>query len=321
MKLPPLFLRLQLEAFDDKMLEEIEARAVQMVRDAGQMALERFWRPLQVEYKQEDRVDPVTEADRKIESFLRSTIAREYPDHAILGEEGTELEVAEREFLWVLDPVDGTTNFVNGLPLFACSAALLCHGEPAVGAIFLPVAPRAARPVTPLGAGGESATLQLRSAVLHARLGGGAYLDGDRVHASEAAEPEPSSLSGLPGHHARQFRRAGRLRQNPGELRCTGSVCYEAAMVATGVFRYAVFRRPKMWDVAAAAAIIREAGGLSMRWTGTEWVDLTRFDPMANPRKPEEIGLRFWESITLVGGMRVARFVAERLRPVTRRLP
>ncbi len=296
-------------------LQDIEARAVHLVYRAGQMALERFWRPLRVEYKQENRMDPVTEADRGIEAFLRSAIAREFPEHAILGEEGTELEVAQREFLWVLDPVDGTTNFVNGLPIFACSAGLLRRGEPVVGAIFLPVAPRTARPMTAPGAEAETSVLQLRSAVLHARLGGGAFLAGDPVRATEASVPESSSLAGLPGFHAHQFHRLEHLRQKPGEIRCLGSVCFEASMVATGVFRYAVFRRPKPWDVAAASLIVREAGGLAMCWTGSQWVELTRFDPMSNPKKPEETGLRFWEAVTLMGGSQVARFVADRLRP------
>ena len=305
------------EAPDATVLQEIESQAVELVRRAGQMALDRFWRPLQVEYKQENRADPVTEVDRGVEAFLRSSISRQFPAHAILGEEGTEVEVAGREFLWVLDPVDGTTNFVNGLPLFACSAALLHRGEPVVGAIFLPVAPRTARPMTAPGAESQTSTLQLRSAVLHARLGGGASLDGDPVQASEAAAPEASSLAGLPGHHAHQFHRLERLRQNPGELRCLGSVCFETAMVATGVFRYAVFRRPKLWDVAAGTLLVREAGGLAMSWTGSRWEPLTRFDPMSNPKKPEEAGLRFWEAVTLAGGRQVASFVAERLRPAT----
>ncbi len=300
---------------NDTPLREIEARAIQLVRQAGQMALDRFWRPLRVEYKQEDRVDPVTEADRAIEAFLRSAIAQQFPEHAILGEEGTEVGGAQREFLWVLDPVDGTTNFVNGLPLFACSAALLRRGEPVAGAIFLPVAPRTARPVAEPGEEAQGSSLQLRSAVLHARLGGGAFLDDDPVRATEAPMPEASSLAGLPGHHAHQFHRLERLRQNPGELRCLGSVCFETAMVATGVFRYAVFRRPKLWDVAAGTLIVREAGGSAKMWTGGRWEPLTRFDPMSNPKRPEEVGLRFWGAVTLVGGSRVGSYVAERLQP------
>ncbi len=301
----------------DDRLREVEARAVLLAREAGRRALEGFRRPLHVEYKRQNRADPVTDADRGIEGFLRAAIAREFPQHAILGEEGTEVEAGEAEFLWVLDPVDGTTNFVNGFPIFACSLGLLRYGEPVVGAIFLPVTPRVATSEGMEEVGDEAAGRDLGSGVLHARLGGGAFLDGVPVRASTAPAPEPSSLAGLPGHHYRQFSRLRGLQRNAGELRCLGSVCYEMAMVACGVFRYTAFRSPRVWDLAAGTLIVREAGGLSLAWRRGEWEPLTRFEPMSNPAKPGERGLRFWTAITLFGGSRVARHVAERLRPRT----
>jgi len=313
------------ELLDQELLARIEGLATRWVREAGQMALRSFFQPLTVEYKQENRSDPVTEVDRSIESFLHTSIIGEFPDHAVLGEEGTDIDVAERDFVWVLDPLDGTTNFVNGLPLFACSAALLFKGVPEVGAIFLPVAARSAGAMsrTVVGVDGESASLQIGSGVLHAHLGGGAFLDEQPIRASDAAVPESSSLSGLPGHHARQFQRLDKLRSNPGELRSLGSVCYETAMVASGVFRYSVFRRPKLWDVAAGILIVQESGGLGLAWLDGHWVPITSFEPMANPKNPEERGLRFWTSVTLLGGSQVARYVADRLsprvRPSTRR--
>jgi myo-inositol-1(or 4)-monophosphatase len=308
------------ESLDQQLLVRIEALAVRWVQEAGQVAMRRFQRPMEVEYKQENRADPVTEVDRGIEALLRSHITAEFPDHAVLGEEGTDIEVARRDFVWVLDPVDGTTNFVNGLPLFACSAALLFKGSPVAGAIFLPVAARTAGVMSCTIAGGEEdvSSLQIGSGVLHARLGGGAFLDADPVKASDAPVPESSSLTGMPGHHARQFQRRDKLRANPGELRSLGSVCYETAMVASGVFRYSLFRRPKLWDVAAGAIIVPEAGGLCLAWLDGEWRPVTRFEPMANPRKPEERGLRFWATATLMGGSRVASFVADRLTPRAR---
>ena len=305
---------------DTSTLEDIEERATRLVREAGRMALQRFWRPFHVEYKRGDRSDPVTEADRDVEAFLRSSIAREFPEHGILGEEGTEVNAGEREFVWALDPVDGTTNFVNGLPLFGCSAALLRHGEPVVGAVFLSIAPRAlAREAERHRGEGHPmlhAGVGVGSAVLHARLGGGAFLDGEMVRASEATMLEPSSLAGLPGH-LRQFRRLNRLRENPGEPRCLGSICYETGLVACGVLRYAVFLKPKLWDVAAGALIVRESGGLSLQWREGRWEPIGRFEPMRNPSKPEESGLRHWSAVTLVGGSRVASYVAERLRPTS----
>jgi len=297
---------------DVESFQEIESQITELVRRAGQLALEHFRLPLQVEFKQENRSDPVTQADKAVEEFLKSAILERFPGHAIIGEEGTEIDVERHDFLWALDPVDGTNNFMNGLPLFGCSAGLLYRGEPVVGAIFLPVAPRAAgERVAPDG----SRSLQLGGAVLHARLGGGAFLDDEQVRASEEPKPEPSSLVGLPGHHSHQFRRSGGLRYNPGELRSLGSVCYETGMVACGIFRYAIFRRPRLWDVAAGVSIVREAGGTALRWNGTTWEPLTRFDPMSPSKKPGEASLRHWTATVLLGGSESAHFVAERIRP------
>ena len=299
-------------AVDAESLREIESQITELVRHAGQLALEHFRLPLQVEFKQENRSDPVTQADRAVEEYLKSAISERFPGHAIIGEEGTEVDVERHDFLWALDPVDGTNNFMNGLPLFGCSAGLLYRGEPVVGAIFLPVAPRAA---VQWAAPDGSRSLQLGGAVLHARLGGGTFLDDEQVRASEDPKPEPSSLVGLPGHHSHQFQRSGRLRNNPGELRSLGSVCYETGMVACGIFRYAIFRHPQLWDVAAGVSIVREAGGAALRWNGSTWEPLTRFDPMAPHNKPGEPSLRHWTGTVLLGGSESARFVAERIQP------
>lgn len=300
--------------WNDGSLKEIEQRAVRLAREAGAIVLSGFGRPLQVAYKEKGRSNPVTDVDREVEAFLRSAISESFPEHSLLGEEGDEPVPDGGDALWVVDPLDGTINFLNGLPLFACSLALLSRGEPVVGAIYLPVVPAAACAGTQ--ASGERLPVgPAGGAVLHARLGGGAFLDGVPVRVSDASEPEASSLSGLPGNHVRQFQRMDGLRRRPGEPRCLGSVCFEAALVAAGVFRYAVFGKPKLWDVAAASLIVREAGGVAMRWAGDRWVHLVRFDPMPNPRRRAEVAMRFWEASTLVAGSPVGGYVAERLRP------
>ena len=303
--------------WDDGSLKEIEERAVRLVREAGAIALSGFGRPLQVAYKERSRANPVTDVDREVEAFLRSAIWESFPEHSLLGEEGDEPVPDGGDALWVVDPLDGTINFLNGLPLFACSLALLRRGEPVVGAIYLPVAPATACARTQSG-GEPIPVVPARGAVLHARLGGGALLDGMPVRVSDASELEASSLSGLPGNHVRQFKRMDGLRRRPGEPRCLGSVCFEAALVAAGVFRYAVFGKPKLWDVAAASLIVREAGGVALRWAGDGWVDLARFDPMPNPRSRADAALRFWEAATLVAGASVGGYVADRLRPLRR---
>ena len=120
-------------------LKEAEDCAVRLVREAGGLLMERFQRPMAIEYKdKEGWRDPVTEADRTAETFLSNELAARFPHHGFVGEEGEGRAAGEGGLTWVVDPLDGTTNFANGLPSFCCSVALVEHGEPVVGAIFLP---------------------------------------------------------------------------------------------------------------------------------------------------------------------------------------
>ena len=124
---------------DDAQLQELEQHAIALARGAGQILLEHFQKALEVEYKSTDKEhDPVTEADRRVEAYLKEKIERYLPSHGIVGEEGTGEGTETTEFTWVIDPLDGTTNFLNGLPIFASSIALLHRGEPIAAAVYLP---------------------------------------------------------------------------------------------------------------------------------------------------------------------------------------
>ena len=113
------------ENIDISLLEEIEAHAVSIAREAGQIILEHFCKPLEVHFKGKERTDPVTTADHRSEEFLKIGIREKFPQHGILSEEGGVLSKSDSPFVWVLDPLDGTSNFMNGLPLFAVSIGVL----------------------------------------------------------------------------------------------------------------------------------------------------------------------------------------------------
>jgi myo-inositol-1(or 4)-monophosphatase len=275
-------------------LLEIEERAAGFAADAGMILLDLFRGPLDVEYKDKHQRDPVSQADRQAELSLRSSIRAAFPDHAILGEEGSDTGTSDAEYTWVLDPLDGTTNFVNGLPLFAVSVGVLRWGHPAVGAIW--------SSVTPAGAAG----------VFSARAGGGARLDGSRISldgASRGGRPA-LRLAAVPGASGRQFA-AGR---RPGDPRTLGSIAVEAALVASGVLQSAVFMHPKIWDVAAGVTIVREAGGSALTRDGGRWHELTYFRrsrDRAGALKP----LRDWSGSLLVGSPATTAAIAVRLNP------
>lgn len=109
--------------------------ALSWLEPATREILKRFQKKLTVQYKADQ--SPVTLADQKAEEILRKKIRREFPDHGIIGEEFGE-EDSHREWVWTIDPIDGTRSFIQGLPMFATLLSLLRKGEPVMGIICLP---------------------------------------------------------------------------------------------------------------------------------------------------------------------------------------
>lgn len=276
---------------DAQTLAELEDAAVEWAREAGQLLLGRFRTNLAVEYKSAGKRDPVTEADRDAERFLHEAIRARYPDHGVLGEEGAE-PARGTAFVWVLDPLDGTTNFINGLPLWCVSVGVLWQGRPVVGAIYTPSGPAAA------------------PAVFHARLGGGARMDGMPIGVADEPEPTKARLSGLPGHYWQDMRFRTRKGPKLGEVRTLGSIALELTLIASGVLQYGVFWGPKIWDIAAGVLLVREAGGeVGLGRKGMRWRPLTRFEP------PEAGGsLRAWRGSLIAGSPTVVRLIARDVR-------
>lgn len=278
-------------------LEVIERAAVALAEEAGRLLLDYYRQAIEVEYKDEHRRDPVTKADRDIEEYLARAVRERFPGHAVLGEEGNPGE-ATAEYLWVVDPVDGTSNFVYRLPFFCVSIAVLRRREPVVAAIFAP------------------GPAELGGGVYHARLGAGAFLG---VSPIRVASPEGKPVHGLvslPGFAGGMFRTSGGFARSPGDPRTLGSAALELALVAAGVLQYGLFGSLKIWDVAAGVLLVREAGGEVLSWRG--WLSgWRRFGAFA-ARKPTEkdpTGLRGWSQPLLVGGPQVAGFVRAGARP------
>ena len=246
---------------DSALTREIEAAAVAMAWGAGEILSSYFAgdlsQKLSIEYKDKNQQDPVTSADKATQGYLEQEIARRFPGHGILGEEESlegETEDPAADFLWVLDPLDGTTNFLNGLPVYASSIGVLYRGWPLVGALYLP---------WPNPKGGF---------VLHCRRGGGCFADGKPVSVfqaenpdvAKAGQPVANRLIGLPGYFAQGMKFSKQIKGSPGELRTTGSIAYELGMTACGVLQYAVFGAPKLWDMLAGVLAVQEAGGTVM---------------------------------------------------------
>jgi myo-inositol-1(or 4)-monophosphatase len=267
---------------DASLLEEIEACAVEIARAAGSILMEHFRQPLEVRFKGKDNTDPVTIADRRSDEYLNKAIRDKFPGHGILSEEEEASGGSDSPFTWVLDPLDGTTNFMNGLPLFASSVGVLWQTQPVAGGIYVPVSHHG----TP--------------GVYHARLGGGAYLDDEKIEVVQ--QPSGRPLAGNPFSLGRGFRLSGKGRKRPHESRNIGSMVLELTWAACGIFEYAVFSRPKIWDVAAAHIVIKEAGGVIMVRPKRDhrWQPLTQFR-MESWKDGKTPDLRDW-SLPVIAG-------------------
>jgi myo-inositol-1(or 4)-monophosphatase len=302
---------------NESLVVDIESRAVEMAGEAGRMLRGHFDRSLgsilDVEYKDKKKQqDPVTSADKESQAYLSEAISRHFPGHGILGEEGPSDEsgASAPDFLWVLDPLDGTTNFLNGLPIYAVSIGVLHRGAPLVGALFIP---------WPGEEGGY---------VLHARRGGGAWMNSNPISIQNTGKnagpqpeaPEANRLAGLPASFGAQFRLRKGLRRRVGEPRVTGSIAYEMALTAQGAFQYVVFGGPKIWDVAAGVTIVMEAGGavLVRRRRSWRWEPLTTLGPSWESGPPDLKEVRSWTAPLIAGNTAVAPFVAANLQ---RRFP
>ncbi len=288
---------------DDRVLQEIEASAVKFAHGVGEILSGRFGRQISIEYKDKEQRDPVTDVDKACQEYLTRAISAEYPDHSILGEESSGEESGESEspcgdFLWVLDPLDGTTNYLNGLPVYASSIGVLYRGRLVAGALFIP---------WPTEGGGF---------VLHCRRGAGCFAGEKRVGVHESEEIVNNRLVGLPGFFGMGTRFGPGMKGRTGEVRTTGSIAYELAMTACGVLQYAVIGGPRMWDMAAGALAVSEAGGAVMtRLRGQKkWGRMDSLVPSWNDRPPTLKELRQWVAPLVAGNQHVAPLVANNLK-------
>ncbi len=292
---------------DPELLGELEAVAQEAAGKAGAYVRSRFGGELKVDRKGDSRGSLVTDADFESQKLIGEIIASRFPDHLVLGEEDPPDEAPSvPDFVWAVDPIDGTTNFVNGLPIYAVSVAALHLGRPVAGACYVP---------WPAEDG---------YALLHARSGGGAWSGEERLSVrgpADGAAPEKGRVSLVPAWVSGAYRVGKELRGGFGEPRVTGSVVYELGLVATGVSQYSLTGFASVWDFAAGTLLTSEAGGTVMTLrsrpdgrAGSDWVPLESFaDPYDN--SPETYKrLRSWHGPVLVGEPGVVEFLARNLR-------
>jgi myo-inositol-1(or 4)-monophosphatase len=225
--------------------EDFKPFVVELAETSGDFVRPLFGAPgLAVETKSDQ--SPVTAADRGAEELMRAMIAKKFPAHGIIGEEfGTER--GDAEFVWVLDPIDGTKSFITGVPLWGTLIALLHRGQPVLGAIHQPV-------LRQLMLGdGATTTLNGRAVRCRAttRIEDATYLYSDPVN--------PAKFQRGPAHDA-LLRRV--------KLARTWGDCYGYLLVAAGWADVIADPIMNPWDIAACVPVIRGAGGVISDWNG-----------------------------------------------------
>jgi myo-inositol-1(or 4)-monophosphatase len=255
----------------------IEALAVELAALAGREIAAAFGTIFTVRYKTgpQDAAslrDPVSEIDRNVEILIRERLAARFPDHGIIGEELAEIPGRNSDFIWAVDPIDGTTNFVNGFPLFAASIGVLQGGRPIAGAVWC------------------SVSHALRAGVYHAHAGGKLRFDGADVTPKINAAVL-RRLAGVPV--------VANTDEAGWETRKTGSAALECALVAAGLLEVSRFAAPNIWDVAGGIALVQAGGRVAREYDGGRWLPMDIFTPPA--REQEKPDLRFWRRAMVVG--------------------
>lgn len=217
----------------------------ELARVSGEFILP-LYRQNSVAVETKSDQSPVTLADRGAEELMRSRIAKRFPAHGIIGEEfGSDR--AHAEFVWVLDPIDGTKTFISGLPLWGTLIALLHQGQPILGCIHQPV-------LGQLVIGDNRTTA----------------LNGETVRCRSTARVEDSTLlTSDPVNPAKyQDGAAFAELQQRARLSRTWGDCFGYLLLATGWADIAVDPIMNSWDIAALVPIVRGAGGTISDWQG-----------------------------------------------------
>lgn len=218
--------------------------AVRAARRAGDLILRNLNRTRPQDISSKGWNEIVTEVDVRAEEDIKETIRRSYPDHAFLAEESGAS--GDNDHVWIIDPLDGTTNFVHGFPVFAVSIALQVRGQLEAAVIYDPT----------------------RQEMFTAVRGGGAQLDGRRIRVSGTTHLKDTLIgTGFPYRENVKHMDAylGMLKsvvENVSGVRRPGAAALDLAYVAAGRFDGFWELGLKPWDIAAGALLIQEAGGI-----------------------------------------------------------
>jgi myo-inositol-1(or 4)-monophosphatase len=254
----------------------LEATAVRLAQAAGAQIAAAVNGELDVQFKATRaqwaaNSNPVSQVDQSVERYIRDELAVAHPGDAVIGEEQPTSGPPGAPISWVIDPVDGTCNFINGVPLYACSIGVLYEGWPVAGAIWC------------------ASTHKVGPGVYHAHAGGPLSFNGRPIE-----RRKPGNWRGLAAEHGRASRYAVHW-----DARVLGTSAVEFAWVACGLLRLAHMPRPGLWDAAAGLMLLQAAGCSALTWEHGRWAALVRFKPPSGRHAHGDLAA--WKQPVLIG--------------------
>jgi len=226
-------------------MEELET-AISAIKEAGNIVMKHYGKATASSKADKSLV---TRADTESENLIKSILQKQFPNYQILGEE-TGFTGKKSDYLWVVDPLDGTTNYTFRNPFFDISIALTHKGDPILGAVFFP----------PQGE------------LFYAKRGNGAYLNNSRINVSDKREIDGSVITSCHGNDQNSVKRMisafSKLKMINQKVRQLGAAALELCFVASGRVDAFFMTGMNPWDVAAGTVILREAGGKATDFEG-----------------------------------------------------
>ncbi len=223
--------------------------AIEAAKKGGEIALKYFETELEHEIK--DDKSFVTKADKETEAAILEVLKSKFPEHSFLAEETGE-SGNKSEYMWVIDPIDGTANFVNGLPLWAISIGLMKGNEAVCGVIYNP----------------------LINLLVYGEKGKGLWCNGARSHVSAQEKDKAMITAGVGRAPGVKDKLAAFLKESPNHIktyRYIGSAALELAILARGGTEGFVAFGNSKWDYAAGTLLVQEGGGKLTDFKGNPW--------------------------------------------------
>ncbi|MFA6410868.1 MAG: inositol monophosphatase [Candidatus Buchananbacteria bacterium] len=248
---------------------------IKLAKQAGLEINQRFNHDRIVKVKNKSQI--VTAADLISDKIIVSAIKKKYPTHGILSEESGTINL-DSDYLWAVDPVDGTTNYFIGSPLFAVSISLFYKNQPILGVAYAPA----------------------MNELYVAEAGKGAYLNNKKIHVSKSNVLADSFLTFCHGSTKSDIKRAvkiyNKIKLNSLDSRQLGSAALELGFVAAGRTECIMIPGAHVYDVAAGVLLVRQAGGKVTDFLGKEW-NLKSKDMVASNGRIHNQLLKFLKNI------------------------